>query len=169
MINFNATHTYVLPSYHAQHMFRAHLGAHTLRFSRAGGHTGSSGLWSAIPSAAATAGAHVVALKMVNYAYASLTVEAGLDGWIGIEHANATVLTADHPDAENTLDAPARVTPRRLATSWERGGLGLTVTLPPWSVVVVRLKMLQKHVQKKTRTRLACKRSACLRKLSRAA
>jgi alpha-L-arabinofuranosidase len=143
LINFNATHLYTLPSYQAQSMFRAKLGDHTLLSQRDGGHPH----WSATASVSSTLQAKhahrftTIVVKLANYHRAQLLVDVRLMGWGGLHGVDASVLTADDPDAENTLDQPERVVPTRLDLSWQSDANAVAVAMPPWSIVVVECKV----------------------------
>ena len=56
-----------------------------------------------------------------------------------MRRVSAAVLTADSPDAQNTLDAPDVVAPAPMASDWSPGDKAVTLTLPAWSLVVVSL------------------------------
>ena len=112
--------------------------SHTLKAIASGGHA-----W--VASASAGPEPHPVTLKLANYASAEQSVAVTLTGWsTALELQRATILTAASPDTENSLEAPKAVVPRPMSID-PPGGTAtrqqLTVLLPPWSVVVVTLKV----------------------------
>ena len=132
LVNFNASAIYVLPSYHAQAMLRASLGGHTLEISATGA--------PAALTAAASIAVGALSVKLVNYGGARVDARVELGGWReSVRHVSAAVLTADSPDAQNTLDAPDVVAPAPMAADWVPGDVAVTLALPAWSLVVVSL------------------------------
>ena len=153
LINFNASSMFVLPSYHAQRLFAHSLGDHTLITTLTPPYSGDealalkadgadadeapSPLWLATASMGSGAEDTSLVLKLVNYGPSARPVEVAWGGDRPIVHARASVLTADSPDAQNTLEEPLAVVPAELPLpSILSGGKGLHIEMPPWSLVV---------------------------------
>lgn len=167
MLNFNSTHLFTLPAYHTQAMMASSLGRHTLLATldppyvpsesheddepppseaADGGHGGPqapTANWLASASLGGTDLA-TLAIKLVNYGAAARLVDVV---WAGAKPLatvmRATVLTADDPDAVNTLDVPDAVVPKVLAPmpAIGAGGKKLSIEMPAWSLVVVTVKL----------------------------
>jgi len=159
LINFNTSHLFVLPSYHAQALFSQSLGTETLPTTLTPSYEGVRGSYPMAATAAedevvareeeeapsehwlatASINASTLTVKLVNYGPRPRAVEARWDGTQTIRRVmSAKVLTAASPDAENTLDAPDVVVPAALTPApTVAGGKRLEVDMPPWSLVVV--------------------------------
>lgn len=142
LLNFNATSLFVLPSYHVQSLFARSLGSHTLPTAVRGDCDSTPCAWLASASVGPTPGN--VTIKLANYGEGARTVHAALDGWRGKRFAvaSAMVLTADSADASNSLDEPGAVRPASLSPAPTVVPTGLRLTMPPWSVVVVRAALV---------------------------
>lgn len=202
LLNCNASHQFVLPSYHAQVLLSHARGTHTLPTSltppyaphargvlatAAGRVVEGEGVrdaaeqldralddsytdgtdaeavveedealdgvrpppppppprWLAAASLGGTDGS-LVAIKMVNYGEAPRPVDVEWGGAKPLGRiTDAQVLTADSPDAVNTLDQPAAVAPAPLepAPTIVSGGKGMKLELPAWSLVTVTVAL----------------------------
>merc|ERR1711988_310164 len=91
---------------------------------------------------------------MVNYNDSWLQVELSPKGrlrrWDRLRRVSASVLTAKHPDAQNSLDEPEHVSPEffpnlfsgragKLFAAQRKDSCGLVLTLPAWSVAILNL------------------------------
>ena len=150
LLNFNCTHLFAHPSYYAQTMLSAARQATTLKATQSGGH----GTWAAVASASpSTRGGgggggglddyeHAVGdvtVKMANYNASALPVTVSVAGGRAPTRISATVLTADSPDAVNSLDEPEAVVPaaNALKVQWDGKSSMFVVPMPAWSVAVL--------------------------------
>lgn len=154
LINFNSTHHFVLPSFHVLRLFRASLGAHTLRAKLSGGNNWLAATASELSETRRRSSflermarkvmprKHRVAIKVANYAPGQTLVIAfsDCDATRILSVHKADVLSASTPIAENTLDSPEAVSPRKLAPAptWD-DARHLRMALPGWSVVVLTI------------------------------
>ncbi|EOD30108.1 hypothetical protein EMIHUDRAFT_203580 [Emiliania huxleyi CCMP1516] len=165
LVNLNSSRLFVLPSYHVQTLFSSALGAHTLpatltppyaqgvkAFSRRRGLSSSkppqprlttappASRW--IATASMDARARLVNLKLVNYAPNARPVDVAWSGERAFARVlNATVLTAASADAQNNLSMPDAVAPAALDPPPALGPTGLSIAMPPWSLVVVTVAL----------------------------
>ena len=162
LINFNATHLFTHPSYYAQTMLSAARQATTLKAARSGGHATWAAVASASPSARGGGGGGGggggvigaedvgdVTVKMANYNASALSVTVSVAGGRAPTHIGATVLTADSPDAVNSLDEPEAVVPaaNALKVQWDGKSSTFVVPMPPWSVAVLRVSFPKEAVE----------------------
>ena len=158
LVNFNGSHLFVLPSYHAQRMLSGALGAHTLETTLSPPYDAMGGrrpqdapavYWIATASIGGVSASTLV-IKMVNYGPQARAVDVAWGGTRPMATVtSARVLTADTPDAQNTLDHPEAVIPANLAPapSVEGGGTRMKLEVPPWSLVVVEVTLATKAPQ----------------------
>lgn len=165
LVNLNSSRLFVLPSYHVQTLLSSALGAHTLpatltppyaqgvkAFSRRRGLSSSkppqprlttappASRW--IATASMDARARLVNLKLVNYAPNARPVDVAWSGERAFARVlNATVLTAASADAQNNLSMPDAVAPAALDPPPALGPTGLSIAMPPWSLVVVTVAL----------------------------
>lgn len=146
LINFDASRVYCLPSYHILRMLTDARGTRTLKTELQGdGMPGAnSGSSSSRWSASATVGetGERLWLKLANYGEGHRLFNISLVPWAPrtAATATATILSAPTSDASNTLEEPAAVAPT-VAPAPKRVPTGLLVDLPPYSFVVVDVKM----------------------------
>lgn len=139
LINFNGTAAFGLPAYHSQLILSHSLGDYMLKADLSGG--GASGLWIACASVDASSD---VTVKFANYAASMLPVSIDLQQWAPrkASKVEGVVLTAAEPEAQNTLERPLAVAPAPLAgAAVAPGGALVELTLPAWSVSVVKVTM----------------------------
>lgn len=157
LLRFDQTRLVRTPSYHALAMLRDGLGTHTLRHARSGG----AATWEAAASRLsgwtdAGGGAGLISVKLANYHPEKQQVTVALRGREAspvLAAANATTLTADSPDAVNrlgdeTAGEPVVVepaAPRDMPLHIDDGGDSVRVTMPAWSVTVVRIAVEQRR------------------------
>ena len=153
LINFNSSSLFVLPSFHVQvhnpytayqalgctdvlsfpqsMLQKVSVGATTLAMTLEG---------LAAPSTIiASARAGSVDVKAANYAGEPVPLTIQLDSTFNVASSSASVVTltsAQGPLAENSLDHPDNVSPVLSSVPITSKGL-LTITLPPWSLVIV--------------------------------
>uniref|UniRef100_A0A6V2SII0 non-reducing end alpha-L-arabinofuranosidase n=2 Tax=Emiliania huxleyi TaxID=2903 RepID=A0A6V2SII0_EMIHU len=165
LVNLNSSRLFVLPSYHVQTLLSSALGAHTLpatltppyaqgvkAFSRRRGLSSSkppqprlttappASRW--IATASMDARARLVNLKLVNYAPNARPVDVAWSGERAFARVlNATVLTAASAEAQNNLSMPDAVAPAALDPPPALGPTGLSIAMPPWSLVVVTVAL----------------------------
>ena len=170
LLRFDQTRLVRTPSYHALALLRGGLGTHTLRHARSGG----APTWEAAASrlggwtdaggggggggdGGSGGGGGVISVKLANYHPAEQQVTVALRGHDAappvLVAANATTLTADSPDAINRLGDEAKgeplvvepAAPRDLPLRVDGGGDSVRVTMPAWSVTVVRIVVDQRR------------------------
>jgi alpha-N-arabinofuranosidase len=124
LIGYDASSSYVSPSYYAQALFAGHLGDGTPKNSITG--AGDHFFYSA------TLGStdHVLHLKLVNASSVSQPLEIALDGGMKARTATVISLHGSTYEATNSITDPSRITPQ---TRME------TLTATPWHHTVPAL------------------------------
>lgn len=121
------------PSYFVQQLFSGHRTDVSLPFKLSGAPVAANGKPRVFASVGRS-GAELI-IKLVN----ATDTKQSVCLQIGGKHsatARATLLTAASQDAENTLDAPRHVAPVEFACGAD------AVTLPPWSLAILRVQFL---------------------------
>jgi len=147
MIGYDALRVFGTPSYHVQKMFAEHLGDTVLESSGRNvphwttpeGKTFPSLHWVATRSGEAGKPGRIQ-LKLASRAAVAQPVRVQLGGLQKVAPtATLTVLSSADPEAGNSLEEPARITPRTQTLT----GLAreFTITLPAYSVAVIELEV----------------------------
>ena len=121
------------PSYHVQRLFSRNRGDHVLPAELSPGAPTRRLYASAVSDDAAGA----VILKLVNADPAASKVTVRVEGVSRLEAGSVTTLTADMPDAANSVASPDTVSPREGRLSPE--GTGFELSLPAYSFTVIRV------------------------------
>jgi alpha-N-arabinofuranosidase len=124
---------WLTPTYHALAMHAGHIGATALPAAVTAGATLADG--SPALSATASRTENGLSVSLVNQNRTE-GCEVRVDTGLGGGTANATILTADQPNAQNGLDEPERVSPKPLTVNADGSG-GWRVELPPHSLATV--------------------------------
>ena len=123
------------PNYHVQALFSRNRGDHILPVSLSGLSAAEEKRWYASSSFDESAGE--VILKLVNATAGASVVTVDLAGAGRIDRGSLTVLYAEDPAAENSLDDPDRVAPHQV--DFAPAGARFELNLPANSVSVVRV------------------------------
>lgn len=126
---------WLTPTYHALAMHAAHVGATALPAEVTAGDALADG--TPVLSATASATDRGLTVTLVNQ-HRTRGVDVSIATGQPSGTATATILAADHPNAQNGLDAPDLVSPAPLTVSADGGGRW-RVELPPHSLATVAI------------------------------
>lgn len=122
---------WLTPTYHVLRLHQPHIGATALPVAITQGDTLPNGT-SAV-SATASRSNGMVAITLINRHYRQAAVVR--IGGIGSSSATGQLLTADSPNATNSMDNPEQVAPKPYAV--EHDGNGYRIELPPHALATV--------------------------------
>ncbi len=135
LIWFDNAKSYATPSYYVQQMFAMNKGTHVISMTQNGSSiAGQDSVWA---SAVVDEKTNEIILKLVNPSGASKSKSIRLDGSTGAGTGTVALLQGKGSDL-NSIEAPNVVAP--VVTAIKANGNNLQVSLPPYSLSVVRLK-----------------------------
>ncbi len=155
LIGYDALTSYGSPSYYVQKMFSNNHGdlilsatmenVPTREVTTAGGRRGGGGgvqtnrLATLFMDATSDTGSGILYVKVVNSADHAQEIHFDISGVAGIKsRGEAVVLSADSPEATNTLKEPTKVAP--VTTKLTGLGKSFTRAFPPFSITVLKLQ-----------------------------
>jgi alpha-N-arabinofuranosidase len=137
MLWFDNLRAYGTANYYVQKMYATNRGTDLVRITQAGQPlTGQGDLYA---TAALDAGQQDIIVKVVNTGAEPQAVNVAFKGKKVTASASVLTLTAEDPEAVNSLDMPMKISPVASTTALTKGKLQATV--PAQSFVVYRVKL----------------------------